>query len=445
MLRPRGAFSLMAVVGVVAACNDAPDAGPTAPQFQLSGLVCKPATVQKLARSLFGNSSPGVTAAQQITTNQTANVSYVFTIFSEIEKKATGGLSGLPKSYAANLTVQSLACAAAASSDPSVNALEDTVPFGKALELKGAYAVRGLNGSDNADVKSHNADLLDATAVAGAAGIRAPAGVYPNGGFQAWQGGRVLFYGYPRGGFSSEAAPTAGRTAFEWFTVKPLVSDVAATADLSGTFGICVSTEPGEGGKLRVQHEQTITPISSFTVCPFATGLRLDSDRREGPLTVLQLFARTFFAPTELHAATLLLTTSPGGTAKKFSPYEVVNPASVKLAFGNQPADGFVSQPIPSTVAGAPITVTATGNADTPWEGVSIRIFGINNNGLKVPFSNDLAVTDATGTASFPLVTSPKTGGFNLYAVTVPPENDPDIASFAPDTTTANQRINIRP
>jgi hypothetical protein len=435
----------MAVVGIVAACDDSPDAGPTAPQLQLSGLVCKPSTVQKFARSLFGSGSPGVAAAQQITTNQTANVSYVFTIFSEIEKTAMGGLSGLPKSYAANLTVQSLACAAAASSDPSINALEDTVPFAKALELTGAFAVRGLNASDNADVKSHNANLLDPAAVVGAAGIRAPAGVYPDGGFRAWQGGRALFYGYPRGGFSSEAAPTAGRTAFEWFTVKPLVSDVAATADLSGTFGICVNAAAGEEAKLRVQHEQTITPIISFTVCPFATALRLDSDHMERPLTGLRWFARTFFAPTELHAATLLLTTSPGGTAKKFSPYEVVNPASVKLAFGNQPADGFVNQPIPSKVAGAPVTVTATGDAGTPWEGVSIRIFGINNNGLKVPFSNDLAVTDATGTASFSLVASPKTGGFNLYAMTVPPGNDPDIANFAPDTTTANQRINIRP
>jgi hypothetical protein len=442
---PRGAVSVMAVVGILAACDNAPDAGPTGPQFQLSGLACKPATVQKLARSVFGNGSPGLAAAQLITTNQTANVTPAFTIFNEIGKKAAGGLTGQSKWDAANLTVQTIACAAVASSDPSVNALEDTVQFGQALELKGAYAVRGTDGSDNALVKSHNADLTDPTQVVGAAGIRPPAGVYPAGGFRAWQGGRVLFYGYPRGGFSNEAAPAAGRTAFDWFTVKPLVADVAATADLSGTFGICVNAAAGEDGKLRVQHEQTIIPISSFTVCPFATSLRFDPVRLGRPLTGLEWFARTFFAPTELHAATLLLTTSPGGTAKKFSPYEVVNPADVQLAFQNQPADGFVNQPIPSTVANAPITVTAKGDQDTPWEGVSIQIFGINNNGLKEPFTNDVAVTDATGTATFPLLASPKTGGFNLYAVTLPPLNDPDVANFAPDTAAAAQRINIRP
>jgi hypothetical protein len=443
---PRGVLSALAVVGILAACDNAPDAGPTAPQFQLSGLACKPATVQKLARSVFGNGSAGLAAAQLITTNQTANVAPAFTIFNEIGKKAAGGLTGQPKWDAANLTVQTIACAAVASSDPSVNALEDTVQFGQALELKGAYAVRGLNANDNADVKSHNADLLTALQVAGAAGIRAPSGAA--GGFRAWQGGRVLFYGYPRVSppfISSEAPPTSGRTAFDWFTVKPLVPDVAATADLSGTFGICLNVPDGEAPKLRLQHEQTITPISTFEVCPNVIGFMLDSDRTGRPLTGLEWLAQTFFAPTELHAATLLLTTSPGGTAKKFSPYEVVNPASVQLAFGNQPADGFVNQPIPSTVPNAPITVTAKGAEDTPWEDVAIQIFGINNNGLKVAFTNSVAVTDATGTAAFPSIASPKTGGFNLYAVTLPPGNDPDVANFAADTTAAGQRINIRP
>jgi hypothetical protein len=435
MLRPRGALSLMAVVGIVAACNDAPDAGPTAPQFQLSGLTCKPATVQKLARSLFGSGTPGLAAAQQITTNQTTNVPFVFTIFSEIEKKATGGLSNPRKSYAANLTVQSIACAAVASSDPSVNALEDTVQFGKALELKGAYAVRGLSaGDDHADVKSHNADLSET----GASGVRPPAE-----GFLAWQGGRVLFYGYPRAGFSSEAAATTtGRVAFEWFTVKPLTA--STNGDLSGIVGICVNVpSSGDAVKLRVQHEQTIIPVSSFPVCPSTGGLRLDPRRTEHPLSGLEWFARTFFAPTELHAATLLLTTSPGGTAKKFSPYEVVNPASVQLAFAHQPADGFVNQPIPSTEAGVPITVSAKGAEDTPWEGVSIRIFGVNNNGLKVRFTNDVAVTDSMGLAIFNSIAAPKTGGYSIYAVTE--TADPDVANFVPDTVAAAQRINIRP
>jgi hypothetical protein len=432
---PRGALSVLAVVGILAACDNAPDAGPTAPQFQLSGLACKPATVQKLARSVFGNGTPGLAAAQLITTNQTANVAPAFTIFNEIGKKAAGGLTGQSKWDAANLTVQTIACAAVVSSDASVNALEDTVQFGAALDLKGAYAVRGLSAGDVADVKSHNADLSQT----GASGIRPP-----SQGFREWQGGQTLFYGYPRAGFSNEAPATpSGRVAFDWFTVKPLTA--ATNGDLSATVGICVNvTSSGDAVKLRVQHEQTIIPIASFQVCPTTGSLRLDQGRT-GPLTGLEWLARTFFAPTELHAASLLLTTSPGGTAKKFSPYEVVNPDSVQLAFGNRPADGMVNQSIPSTVPPAPITVTAKGEQDTPWEGVSIQIFGINNNGLKVPFTNSIAVTDSTGTAAFPLIASPKTGGFNLYAVTLAPQNDPDVANFAADTTSAGQRINIRP
>ena len=321
------------------------------------------------------------------------------------------------------------------SSDPSVNALEDTVQFGAALELKGAYAVRGLIAGDVAPVKSHNADLSQT----GASGIQPP-----SQGFREWQGGQALFYGSPRvAGFSNEAPTSAGRVAFDWFTVKPLTA--ATNGNLSATVGICVNVATsGEAVKLRVQHDQTIIPIAPFQVCPTTGALRLDQGRTS-PITGLEWLARTFFAPTELHAASLLLTTSPGGTAKKFSPYEVVNPDSVQLAFGNQPADGLVNQPIPSTAPGAPITVTAKGEQDTPWEGVSIQIFGINNNGLKVPFTNAIAVTDSTGTATFPSVASPKTGGFNLYAVTLPPQNDPDVANFAPDTTAAGERINIRP
>lgn len=432
------ALGLLAAVGVLAACNDTPDADLTAPQLQLSALTCKPATAQKLARSFFGNGSPGLAFAQQLTTNQATNVSIVFNIFSEIANKANlGGLTALQKFNGANLTVQSIACAAVVSSDASVTGLKDTVAFRQALEITGAYEVRGRDGNDNANVKSHNAALSQT----GASGIRAPAGVYPDGGFKAWQGGPVLFYGSPRtSNFSNEAPPVTGRVAFDWFTVKPLTA--VTEAELSGAVGICVDVPVGAETKLRVQREQTILPITTFEVCPAVTVGREPTER---PRTALAWFGRTFLAPAELHATTLLATTSPGASAKKFSPYEVVNPASVQLAFVHQPADGNLNATIPSVDAGSPIAVSAKGQQGTAWEGVSIQIFGLNNNGLKVPFANDIAVTDGTGIATFDAIASPKTGGFDLLAVTVPPGDDPDVANFAPDTVAAAQRINIRP
>jgi hypothetical protein len=432
MLRPRGALSLLAVVGALAACDDTPDAGPTAPQpqLQLSGLTCKPANVQKLARSLFGNGSAAANYAQQLTSNQTTNVPIVFNIFREIATKAAPGLTGQQRLDAANLNVQSIACAAVVSSDPlaSSDLAAFTQGFAKAVEFKGAYAVRGSSSNDNADVKSHNASASET----GASGIQAPTGA--TGGFLNWQGGQVLFYGSPGSSFSAEAGPSVGRVVFDWFTVKPVTA--ATNGDLSGKLGICVNYPGTTETKLRVQHGQTILPIAAFEVCqpPFVVD-------RGRPRTVLEWFGRAF-APSELHAA-LLATTSPGSTAKKFSPYEVVNPGIVQIAFEHAPADGFVGQPIPSVDAPLPITVSAKGAVNTPWEGVSIQIYGVNNNGLKQPFTNDVAVTDSTGLASFNLVASPKTGGFNLYAVTVP--SDQDVANFVPDTVAAPLRINIRP
>jgi hypothetical protein len=438
MFRRPGALGLVAVGVLTIACSDNRDNTTTAPQSQLTGLQCKPSKVVQLTKDLFGPSSTQASLAQQLTNNQSTNVPILFQLFAEVAAlaNATPPLTAEQRTIAANLSVQGIACGDVIVSDAGyTGGTSDVATFETALGPTGAYEVRGLDNT-NADILSHNAG----TNTTGASGIRGP--------FQAWFGGSVLFYMKPRTeSISAEAQANPDAViAADWFTVKP-THPVATPQDLSGIVAICVAQTLPNEVQFRVQQEGRILPVNfSFDVCSPSPEINQQQVKPRSFLGSLAWIGRNFFAPKTLHATSLMLTTSPGGTAKKYSPHEVINPVSVNLTLISQARNGVVNQP----VTGNPppdVRILATGAQGTPWEGVRIKIVAVGNSSSLLqngePLCN-LADTGPDGVAHFPKLAFQKPGAFRFIGITVPPSADADVTSFTPDSTAASNQFNIR-
>jgi hypothetical protein len=247
-------------------------------------------------------------------------------------------------------------------------------------------------------------------------------------GFAGWYGDRVMFYGFPIGDFSNEADGVLLNTiAFEWFTVRPAKIPFNPN-NLSGEVALCVTDQVADPTQLRVQHTQSILPlVTAGTLFPCSTGSNLTlgaTKPRFGFAGALAWLSQQF-SPEPLHAASVLVITTPGGRAKALSPLEVVNPGGATLTYDPGPTDGQVNKPI-----GVKVHARAARNTD--WEGLLIEIKAQDNNGRFVAVTPNQATTNALGIADFSSSKINKTGVYQLLAYTV--SNDDDLDGFSPDS-----------
>ncbi|HYC33397.1 MAG TPA: hypothetical protein VEB59_14010, partial [Gemmatimonadales bacterium] len=224
---------------------------------------------------------------------------------------------------------------------------------------------------------------------------------------------------------------------YDWSIVQP----GSSLAGIGGPARVAICVEVDDNASLdvfRVQHDawsqNTILPLSDpLLECPNPLpGVALATPVTDRLIRLL--------APQPLHAAALGKTGSPTGSAGSFSPFEGVNPADVKISFFSEPRDSKKNQ----TFKGAKglVQVKVTGQQNTAWQGVSVLIYGVNNNGEKVQFSNDTEETGADGIAIFDQLSTNKTGAYKLWAKTIP--TSPGSVSFAQDSVLSN-KFNVRP
>jgi hypothetical protein len=417
------------------ACSEQSQMQMTEPEAQITGgPACKLSDLKNAAKNFFGMRTPGYTLASQFTTqnvNKPAVLPIFFNLAQEIAVKALpSGLSETQAALGAEVHRQAVACAPV--EDPDYQDNMDNVKA--ALGQNGAYEVRGRPNSDNVDAlvfsKNRSAN--------GGSGIKPP-----SDGFNKWIGSEVIFYGFTRPtSLDGEASAIPGSpAAFEWSTVRragvPYGKD-ALGQDLRGVVGICVSNNSGDPfgfdtKQLRIQHEEVdgvVLPVTLFEVCTSSSNM---VNPPLSPVRRALAWLEDRVMPTPLQAATLLLTTSPSGSIKKFSPVEAVNPLETTLS--------FVPEIIPDTRLneGIGVKVHAQGAAGTPWEGLNIKLVAFDNNG-SYTLSPDVAVTDENGDADFTGSIIDKAGGYKLLAYTQPGD-DIDADGFLPDSVTSVNRF----
>lgn len=422
MFRRLQMFALLASGGLVAACGDTRETTPTSPEFQLgSGPSCSPSNLKKFAKAVAGTTSQLYGYAQQFT-SQNANSVFATNLFFDLAAAAADlarpqTLSPTQRGNLANVLIQGIACANVVVSDPLYSAPNYVDEFTLATGSTGALEVRGRTALENADILSHNVGAH------GSAGVRPP-----TAGFAAWYGGRVMFYGFKIPGFSDEAPPRDDRIAFEWFTVRPATSSL--NTELRGQAALCVlfpGTEVNPS-QLRVQRSETILPVGNFQVPCFETATLFKSGSTQGESAPARMFAwlRQQLLPQPLLALSALGFGTPSGAPKNLSPIEVINPLGATLTYEPPPTTGAVSE-------GLGVTVHATGEALTDWEGLLIKLVAQDNNGRFVVVSPDTATTDASGIADFTTSTINKPGVYKLLAVTLPGPDD-DATGFVQDS-----------
>ena len=426
MFRRLQMFALLASGGLVVACADTRETTPTSPEFQLgSGPSCSPSNLKKFAKAVAGTSSQLYQYAQQFTP-QNANSVFATNLFFDLAAAAADlarpqTLSSTQRGDLANVLIQGIACANVIVSDPVYSA-DYVNQFTLATGLTGALEVRGrpAGASENANIFSHNVGAH------GSAGVKPPAA-----GFAAWYGGRVMFYGFDIDGTSDEAPPLGvgtDRIAFEWFTVRPASSSL--NTELRGQAALCVLFPLSEvnPAQLRIQRVETILPVGNFQVPCFETSslFKPRSTQVGSPAARMFAWLRQQLLPQPLLAFSSLGSGTPSGNPKNLSPVEAINPLGATLTYEPPPATGVVSE-------GLGVTVHATGEALTDWEGLLIKIIAQDNNGRFVLVNPDTATTDASGIADFTTSMINKPGVYKLLAVTLPGP-DADATGFVQDS-----------
>ena len=425
MFRRLPMFALLASGGLVAACGDTRETTPTSPEFQIgSGPSCRPPDLKKFAKAVAGISSQLYGYAQQFS-SQNANSVFATNLFFDLAAEAANlarpqTLSPTQRDNLANVLIQGIACANVVVSDPLYSAPDYVEKFTRATGSTGALEVRGRTASENADIFSHNVGAH------GSAGVKPPAA-----GFAAWYGGRVMFYGFDIAGTSAEEPPLGigtDRVAFEWFTVRPATSSLST--ELRGQAALCVLFPLNEvnPAQLRIQRVETILPVGNFQVPCFETTSLFKPGSTQGESPVARMFGwlRHQLLPQPLLAISALGSGTPSGNPKNLSPVEVINPLGATLTYEPIPTTGAVS-------AGLGVTVHATGEQLTDWEGLLIKVVAQDNNGRFVTVSPDTATTNASGIADFTNATINKPGVYKLVAVTLPGP-DADATGFVQDS-----------
>jgi hypothetical protein len=109
----------------------------------------------------------------------------------------------------------------------------------------------------------------------------------------------------------------------------------------------------------------------------------------------------------------MLAVKPPGGSLGGLSPIGpvVVNAATVKLAFVVQPSNGTINKDIKP-----PIVVSAVTANGTPLDGVQITLTVLNNQGVPIQVSGNVATTTAGGLATYEHLQTTKAGGYTMLA-----------------------------
>ena len=423
----RRLLATIAVAIAIVGCTEDGEQSPTGPELtrrpptnQSDGL-CSYSDLKKYARDLFGTGSTGLALANQMsgfTAGSSQATAVGFDIFAAIATKRNDPsvFTASNISDAANLTVEVIEC-----STVSASGATTVAAFTTALGSTGGYEVRGHATKDANGVAVATAD--------GLSGVNAPSGQN----FTNLVAVRTLFYGSPAETFSNE---TTGGRAYDWSIIQP-------GAPLTGLknpalVAICIEFEDttDELGDFRVEHEgsslQTILPLSTtFLSCPATLP------------TVAALSVKdrliAMFAPTPLYALGKV-TGSPTGNAGSFSRFEAVDPNAVLASYASAPKDGKKNQVIPGTDGSVAVQVTGAGL--TAWQGVTVTVNGINNNGDKVVFTGNVAVTNEAGIATFPNLKTNKTGSYKLIAETR--ETNPGSVNFT-QASILSGKFNVRP
>jgi hypothetical protein len=435
-----------AIVAAVAvsACADDREQSPTGPGSAttpdyLVGATCNYTDVKKYARNLFGSTGNGTKLAGELAKfakDSPQATAKGFDIFAEIAAKRDGGpWTAQNVEDAARLTEQVIYCADVVLTAGTTNLLANLrLALSKPT---GAYAVP--LGTSSGSVLTTDKQ----------------SGVQPdNTTWGNWLGSRTLVYGYPLtttiAGESTEGV--IGSPGYDWSLVraKPLP---ALVYNGPGKVTVCLTVEVEAANQVEAQ-----LLADKFRVQKTASILEVATDvsgveclvRTASVSLPEKLFnyAARLVAPTELHAAAfagLRTSTSPTGSAGSFSPFQGGNPGSTVLTWDNEPADGTVASV--GGEDGTAIRVLARGEGNTPWTGVRLHIYGIDNNGAKTEFSNSCATTLDTGIATFTGLAAPKTGGFRLFVETGAAicGTDASVTNYAPSTLEATDRIVVRP
>jgi hypothetical protein len=451
----RRVVTTIAAALVVVGCAEDREQSPTspgAPEY-LIGATCNYTNVKKFAKDLFGT-GPGFTLAGQMAkfaANSQQATNLGFDIFREIANKRDGATTAAWNPFvptAAKLTEQVIFCAnvtlTAGNTEPAQQRLAN---LEKALtKPTGGYAVRAGKAGASAD----GADDLDQAVLTSdlQSGVDRISSTWTG-----WFGSRTLLYGYPTDEFAGESRSAVyGNAAYDWSLVR--AGSGLTTYPGKGKVTVCLTVDADlvPITKFRLQKVATIlevvTPVTgidciiSTAATPNSAALPLRSRLAE--------FAAGLLLPNQLYAAFLLKTTTkPTGSAGSFSSFQGGDPAAVQIAWLHEPADGTLSNGIPSEDAGEPVTVSVKGGAGTPWQGVKLRIYGEDNNGAKVDFDGACVETNALGEAEFPNLDAPKSGGFNLFVETHPQvascSVDPDVDNFTKATLPLDHRIIVRP
>ena len=461
-------LALAIAAGVaISACADDREQSPTAPGSTITpefttGATCNYTDVKKYARNLFGTSGPGSLGyklAGEMSkfgkdTPQATNLA--FDIFAEIARKrnaTTGTWTTANRDDAANLTVEVIKCANV-SLTADINFSVPAQVAGLLANLKlalttptGGYEVRGgVSGTLAGSTVDPETSVLTTDT---------QSGVAPDGQtWLSWFGARTLLYGYPTTSFAGESiADVIGPSTYDWSLVRKKTGTTTPAYTGLGKVTVCltVSVEaatPEEAqltaDKFRLQKTNSILEVAT-DVSGVTCLIRTASSSFSSKLVDLAL---DLVAPSKLYAAAfgkLPAGTSPTGSAGSFSSFQGGNPDSTLVTWTNPPADGTLAG-IPGTDGGA-VKVSVTGEAFTPWVGVWLHIYGVDNNGAKTDFGGSCAITDGAGIATFGGLDAPKTGGFNLYVETQSTVCDPDasVTNYTPVVVQAPSRINVRP
>lgn len=455
----RRLVAAIAVALVVSACTDDREQSPTSPGSSVSPEflhigTCNYNDVKKYARNLFGSTGAGYKLAQEMSkyaaeTSQATNLG--FDIFAAVAQKRAGAVwTDQNLEDAAKLTEQAIYCQDVYLTAGPVDLYDNL--FKALTKPTGGYAVRaGKAGA----LKSGPDD--PATSVLT---TNSQSGVEPNNlSWPAWLLTRTLVYGYPTEAFPGELTDQIyGTAAYDWSLVRanPLPPITQAQYGGEGKVTLCLTVEVsslGEAAKFRLQKVETILEVVTAGVSgincvestvptpgPQSFGLSLQN-------RLVNLAARLVL-PTRVYAAAAKTTTSPTGSAGSFSPFQGSNPLATMLDWVYPPDDGTLTS-IQSTTPGVPVTVSVTGSNQTPWVGVWLHFYGIDNNGAKGEFPGNCAITNGEGKAEFKNLAGPKTGGFTVFVETKSQVCDPDadasVTGFPPVVLSAPDRIIVRP
>ena len=213
---------------------------------------------------------------------------------------------------------------------------------------------------------------------------------------------QFLLYGAPRNySFSNEQA--ALDSAYDLNTIPP---HLTFSPPIHG--GTCA--EVADANTV-MQHENEILQAVALTFCP--TGFSSSRGTERGVFALARRLSNWFTPRPAYAAATMVAVKPPGGALGGLSPIGpvVVNAATVKLTFVVQPSNGTINKDIKP-----PVVVSAVTANGTPLDGVKITLSVLNNQGVPIQVSGNVATTTAGGLATYEHLQTTKAGGYTILA-----------------------------